>query len=283
MRAEKLNDLILNGGKRGKPAKTCEVKISFDNSNKEFPYEGNIFSVTRIVRKDGKSIYKINENAVKRHFYRALRKAGLRHVSFHSLRHSNASLRIASGQNIKYIQTQLGHASIKITMDTYGHLFNDVNFNRQQVGVFEDFLQSVNSSQSGLPEQSVRNPLENPSQEAKKGLENVPNPLILLSSPGRTRTADQVVNSHPLYRLSYRGIYFDSNVFYTVSEKRNFSKITCSSQATHGNMSSHRSNISIGFHRNSTSIEIQHLKAHPFEKGLDCFARKIYQIYLQIG
>ena len=26
-------------------------------------------------------------------------------------------------------------------------------------------------------------------------------------SPGRTRTADQVVNSHPLYQLSYRGKY----------------------------------------------------------------------------
>ena len=27
-----------------------------------------------------------------------------------------------------------------------------------------------------------------------------------LGSPGRTRTCDLVVNSHPLYRLSYRGI-----------------------------------------------------------------------------
>ena len=63
-----------------------------------------------------------HENAVKRHFYRALRKAGLRHVSFHSLRHTNASLRIAAGQNIKYIQGQLGHASVKITLDVYGHL-----------------------------------------------------------------------------------------------------------------------------------------------------------------
>jgi hypothetical protein len=25
-------------------------------------------------------------------------------------------------------------------------------------------------------------------------------------SPGRTRTADKVVNSHPLYQLSYRGL-----------------------------------------------------------------------------
>ena len=28
----------------------------------------------------------------------------------------------------------------------------------------------------------------------------------MIGSPGRARTADLVVNSHPLYRLSYRGI-----------------------------------------------------------------------------
>jgi hypothetical protein len=31
-------------------------------------------------------------------------------------------------------------------------------------------------------------------------------PTILSGSPGRARTADLVINSHPLYRLSYRGI-----------------------------------------------------------------------------
>ena len=30
--------------------------------------------------------------------------------------------------------------------------------------------------------------------------------VVLFGSPGRTRTADRVVNSHLLYRLSYRGI-----------------------------------------------------------------------------
>jgi hypothetical protein len=89
-----------------------------------------------------------------------------------------------------------------------------------------------------------------------------------------------VVNSHPLYRLSYRGIYFESDNLYSVSENRNFSKITCSSQATHGNMSSHKSNTCIGLYGNSTSTEIQHLKAHSFEKGLGCFA---CETYLQIG
>ena len=35
-------------------------------------------------------------------------------------------------------------------------------------------------------------------------------------SPGRARTADLVINSHPLYRLSYRGIVMD-NVILTAS------------------------------------------------------------------
>ena len=35
----------------------------------------------------------------------------------------------------------------------------------------------------------------------------------VLSSPEQTRTADMVVNSHPLYRLSYRGsLNLDENI-----------------------------------------------------------------------
>ncbi|NTW16618.1 MAG: site-specific integrase [Syntrophaceae bacterium] len=90
----------------------------------------------------------MHTNVMNRFFYPALRRAGLRQVSFHSLRHSNASFRIQAGQNIKYIQSQRGHASINMTMDVYGHLFNDLDFNRRQVDLLE----------------SVRKPLENPPQ-----------------------------------------------------------------------------------------------------------------------
>jgi integrase len=100
-----------------------------------------------------------HDNAIKRHFNPALRKANLRHVSFHSLRHTNASIRIHAGQNIKYMSSQLGHASVKITLDTYGHLFNDQDFNRRQVDMLETTFNA-----------SVRNPLEKPLQNAKKEL-----------------------------------------------------------------------------------------------------------------
>jgi integrase len=43
----------------------------------------------------------------------------------HALRHACATLRIEQGHNPKQIQTLTGHSSIKVTFDTYGHLFAD--------------------------------------------------------------------------------------------------------------------------------------------------------------
>lgn len=105
-----------------------------------------------------------HDNVIKRHFNSALRRAGLRHVSFHSLRHTNASMRVHAGQNIKYLSTQLGHSSIKITLDTYGHLFNDEEFNRQQADLLEDSFKSV------------RNPLESSPHNVKKDLRKTVSP-----------------------------------------------------------------------------------------------------------
>src|ERR1700676_3926113 len=43
----------------------------------------------------------------------------------HALRHACASLWIEQGHNPKQIQKLMGHSSIKVTFDTYGHLFVD--------------------------------------------------------------------------------------------------------------------------------------------------------------
>lgn len=61
------------------------------------------------------------DNLRKRVFYKTLDKAGLRHIRIHDLRHSYATLRIMKGDNIKDVSKQLGHHSIKITLDTYSH------------------------------------------------------------------------------------------------------------------------------------------------------------------
>jgi len=63
------------------------------------------------------------DNLSHRRFPRALRQAGIaRHVRLHDLRHTYASLLIAQRAHPKYIQVQMGHASIQTTLDRYGHL-----------------------------------------------------------------------------------------------------------------------------------------------------------------
>jgi integrase len=47
--------------------------------------------------------------------------------TFHDLRHTHAALLIAQGEHPKVIQERLGHASIKTTLDTYGHLFDGLD------------------------------------------------------------------------------------------------------------------------------------------------------------
>ena len=42
---------------------------------------------------------------------------------FHDLRHFFASQLIANGETAAYIRDQMGHSSIHVTFDTYGHLF----------------------------------------------------------------------------------------------------------------------------------------------------------------
>jgi integrase len=61
------------------------------------------------------------------HFYPALKAAGAKQIRFHDLRHTYASILIKQGENLKYIQSQLGHANPSVTLNTYSHLLESVN------------------------------------------------------------------------------------------------------------------------------------------------------------
>jgi integrase len=47
-------------------------------------------------------------------------------LRFHDLRHTCAALSIAAGAHPKLIASRLGHSTIQITLDRYGHLFPSV-------------------------------------------------------------------------------------------------------------------------------------------------------------
>lgn len=53
--------------------------------------------------------------------------AGVHRIKVHALRHSHASMLIAMGENALVVRDRLGHADIKTTLGTYGHLYPHVN------------------------------------------------------------------------------------------------------------------------------------------------------------
>jgi integrase len=88
-------------------------------------------------------------SVLKRDFWPLLKQAGLRRVRFHDLHHTFATLLIDQGESPKYIQAQLGHASVQVTMDRYGHLLPDVH------------QQAAQRLEESLFGSFVRKPLEN--------------------------------------------------------------------------------------------------------------------------
>jgi integrase len=59
------------------------------------------------------------------YFDRAAKAIGQPGSYPHELRHTAASLAIASGATVKSARQMLGHASATLTLDRYGHLFAD--------------------------------------------------------------------------------------------------------------------------------------------------------------
>lgn len=58
-----------------------------------------------------------------RHFYPAVKAAGLGHVRIHDLRHTAVSAWIQAGASIKHVTERAGIASVTVAFDRYGHLY----------------------------------------------------------------------------------------------------------------------------------------------------------------
>ena len=72
---------------------------------------------------DDERIFPIVDEAVQHALKRHAEKAGIKRIRVHSLRHSHVAYLINQGVQPLIIKERLGHRDIKITLNTYGHLY----------------------------------------------------------------------------------------------------------------------------------------------------------------
>jgi integrase len=121
------------------------------------------------------------DNLYHRYFLPVLMKAGIRKVRLHDLRHTFGSLLIQNGASIVYVKEQMGHSSIQITVDIYGHLIPGANV------CFVDRLDEV------LEQEEKTTPQQNatPAQPAEAADSEISTEAVgLIGGGGWTRTND---------------------------------------------------------------------------------------------
>lgn len=83
----------------------------------------------------------LNHWTVYRHYKELVRSIGLPEERFHDLRHSYAVAALESGDDIKTVQANLGHATASFTLDVYGHVSQKMR--QQSAERMEQFIRKV--------------------------------------------------------------------------------------------------------------------------------------------
>jgi len=137
-------------------------------------------------------------------FARILKAAELPgHFTPHSLRHTFASLLLQGGESPAYVQRQLGHASIQLTVDTYGRWLPMGN--TAAVDRLDDAAAADSRTLSTLAAVSgaeVAEPVATGIQPVSAAARGAAELRVITSEPCGTRTHDPLIKSQVLYRLS---------------------------------------------------------------------------------
>ena len=72
LRAERLGDLVYNGGKKLAPSKFAKVTIVLDNKNRKFPIDEDEIKISRKVDREGRSLFRVNGKRETREYVKNL-------------------------------------------------------------------------------------------------------------------------------------------------------------------------------------------------------------------
>jgi integrase len=129
------------------------------------------------------------DNLYHRYFVPILAKSGIRKIRLHDLRHTFGSLLIQNGASIVYVKDQMGHSSIQVTVDTYGHMIPGANVS------YVDRLDQKATKKAAVQLQ----PSATPAQPREDAGTEIPSYVVdLLGGGGQNRTVDLRVMSPSL-------------------------------------------------------------------------------------
>ena len=137
--------------------------------------------------------------------------------TFHSLRHSFATISLENGDDIKTVQENLGHHAASFTLKIYAHISDQMQ-KKQCRKNGETDLVSVTHKNAGCCQKNLR------WQKSLKKCEKKKNPhfkcikVRIFGGPEEIRTLDLSDANRTLSQLSYRPKYCgQSSIFSTVS------------------------------------------------------------------
>ena len=67
-------------------------------------------------------------SAVRKKLSNVLERANCKHVRFHALRHTFATVALQYGLDIKTLSSTIGHSSVELTIDTYSHVTDNMRY-----------------------------------------------------------------------------------------------------------------------------------------------------------
>jgi integrase len=99
----------------------------------------------------------LRTNVVRDYFKEVCKRTKLPVLSPHALRHSHAVHLLEAGANIKYVSERLGHASVKVTADTYLHITDKIE--NDALELYSNYISKKNGQKTGKTVSKVRETL----------------------------------------------------------------------------------------------------------------------------
>ncbi len=93
----------------------------------------------------GELVFPVSPEFVSHSMTQACKRAGVKRLRMHDLRHTHATLLLAAGQSLRAVSARLGHASAAFTLQVYGHVLPGMD---EEIAAASETIFSANVSKT---------------------------------------------------------------------------------------------------------------------------------------